>query len=56
MEYITSDETIEVGSGVMLGELINELDRKGRMMPTGSCPTVGVGGQALAGGYGLSSR
>lgn len=26
------------------------------MLPTGSCPTVGVGGQVLAGGFGGSSR
>lgn len=45
-----------VGSGVLLGTMNEFLESHGRMLPTGSCPTVGVGGQVLAGGFGLSSR
>ena len=32
------------------------LARRGRAIPTGSCPTVGIAGLALGGGVGLASR
>lgn len=54
--YDSASETVTVGSGAMLGELINFLGNNGRMTPTGTCPTVGVGGHALSGGFGLYSR
>lgn len=44
----TIDGIARVGSGVMLGELAHALERRGRAMPHGSCPTVGVGGQVRA--------
>lgn len=44
----TADGIARVGSGVMLGELAHALERRGRAMPHGSCPTVGVGGQVRA--------
>ncbi|WVQ83803.1 hypothetical protein IAT38_005947 [Cryptococcus sp. DSM 104549] len=56
MEYDEDTQQLTVGSGALLGEVIEYLERRGRLLPTGSCPTVGVGGQVLAGGFGLASR
>ena len=39
------------------GEVLNELlDAEGLVFPTGHCPSVGVGGFLLGGGYGWNSR
>jgi FAD/FMN-containing dehydrogenase len=35
---------------------VSALAAKGRAIPTGTCPSVGVGGLALGGGYGFASR
>lgn len=40
----------------MLKELYDELLPKGRIIPAGSCGTVGIGGLTLGGGYGFFSR
>lgn len=56
LQYDPGKDIATVGSGVLLGTMNEFLESKGRMLPTGSCPTVGVGGQVLAGGFGLSSR
>ncbi len=47
---------ITVGSGVLLQELYDFLLPKGRLLPAGSCGTVGIGGLVLGGGYGFFSR
>ncbi|KXN65083.1 FAD-binding domain-containing protein, partial [Conidiobolus coronatus NRRL 28638] len=50
-------KTAIVGSGGLLGNVFHKLDSKGGFaIPGGSCPTVGIGGHTLGGGYGLSSR
>ncbi|KAI5785606.1 hypothetical protein DFH27DRAFT_265144 [Peziza echinospora] len=50
-------ETVTVGPGVRLGNLAIALFENGkRAMPHGICPGVGVGGHALHGGFGLTSR
>ncbi|ORY23127.1 hypothetical protein BCR39DRAFT_363937 [Naematelia encephala] len=54
--YDSYSQTVVAGSGVLVGELAEFLDKRGRVLPTGACPTVGVGGQALAGGFGLLTR
>jgi len=45
-----------VGAGARLIDVYNRLWQKGRTIPAGSCPTVGVAGLALGGGVGFSSR
>jgi FAD/FMN-containing dehydrogenase len=45
-----------VGAGARMIEVSDALARHGGAVPGGSCPTVGFGGLALGGGYGLASR
>jgi len=45
-----------VGPGAQLGEINNYLIPKGRLLPSGSCSGVGIGGLTLGGGYGFFSR
>src|SRR3954447_23144147 len=45
-----------VGAGARMIEVVDALARHGGATPGGSCPTVGFGGLALGGGYGLASR
>ena len=47
---------VEVGGGVQLIDLNRALAARGALVPTGSCPSVGVGGLTLGGGMGLSAR
>jgi FAD/FMN-containing dehydrogenase len=56
VSYDTYNDEAWVGSGALLGEFNEVLEKNGRAVPSGSCPTVGVGGQAIAGGFGLTSR
>jgi FAD/FMN-containing dehydrogenase len=44
------------GAGAHTIEVVDALARHGGAVPLGSCPTVGLGGLALGGGYGLASR
>ncbi|MFD6354890.1 FAD-binding oxidoreductase [Nocardia tengchongensis] len=50
------DEQTVVRAGHTLYEIYQELDRFGRSLPTGMCPTVGVAGLTLGGGLGFESR
>jgi FAD/FMN-containing dehydrogenase len=50
------EETVKMGSGVKLFEVYDELLPKGKILPAGSCATVGIGGLTLGGGYGLFAR
>ena len=45
-----------VGAGARLIDVYDRLWQKRRTIPAGSCPSVGVGGLALGGGIGFSSR
>jgi len=56
VNYNFQAQTVQVGAGTLLGEMSSVLEKVGRMIPCGSCPTVGVGGQAVSGGFGLISR
>ena len=56
IRYNVKQQTVTVGSGTLLGEMNEQLEQYQRTVPSGACPTVGVGGQALAGGFGLMSR
>ncbi|MFG3437049.1 FAD-binding oxidoreductase [Nonomuraea sp. NPDC047897] len=49
-------DSVRVGPGVRIGELARRLAERGRMVPCGWCPTVGVVGAVLGGGYGVLSR
>jgi hypothetical protein len=45
-----------VGAGARLGNVYNGLATHGLAIPAGTCPSVGIGGHALGGGFGLASR
>src|SRR5688500_14839439 len=45
-----------VGPAAQLIDVQRALTRRGVSVPAGSCPTVGIGGLALGGGYGLAGR
>lgn len=47
---------LTVGAGARLYDVHAFLDRYGRSLPTGTCPTVGVAGLALGGGLGVHTR
>ena len=49
------DETVFIGAGALLTNVISTLGNLNYTIPTGTCPTVGVGGLALGGGLGLLS-
>lgn len=51
-----NDNEILVQPGCLLQELHNELFPKRKMLPAGSCGTVGIAGLTLGGGYGFFSR
>jgi FAD/FMN-containing dehydrogenase len=59
MESITVDSktnTASVGAGASLGALYNAIAPYKLAFPGGSCPTVGVSGHLLGGGYGYLAR
>ena len=45
-----------VGAGARLGRVYAALAERGRAISAGTCPTVGIAGLALGGGFGLASR
>ena len=45
-----------IGSGARLGNIYDGLGAHGLAIPAGTCPSVGIGGHALGGGFGLASR
>jgi FAD/FMN-containing dehydrogenase len=49
-------QTIAVEPGCTLSMLNDELLPKGRLLPAGSCGSVGIAGLTLGGGYGFFSR
>ncbi len=51
-----SGTTANVGAGTRLIDFYSELAAKGRAIPGGSCPTVGIAGLALGGGVGVVGR
>jgi hypothetical protein len=48
--------TAGIGAGALLVAVYDRLGAAGRVLPGGSCPTVGIGGLALGGGVGFASR
>jgi FAD/FMN-containing dehydrogenase len=51
-----SGSTATVGAGTRLIDFYNGLAAKGRAVPGGSCPTVGIAGLTLGGGIGVTGR
>jgi FAD/FMN-containing dehydrogenase len=51
-----SGTTATVGAGTRLVDFYNGLSAHGRVVPGGSCPTVGIAGLTLGGGVGVVSR
>jgi FAD/FMN-containing dehydrogenase len=49
-------KTARVGAGASLGQLYQAIAPRGFAFPGGSCPTVGVSGHLLGGGYGYLAR
>jgi FAD/FMN-containing dehydrogenase len=47
---------VVVGAGVTLGRLADDLELHGLTVPIGTCPTVGVAGFTLGGGFGMLGR
>ncbi len=50
------DSAFSVGSGARLGYVYEKLSAKSQAIPAGSCPTVGIAGHSLGGGYGFLAR
>ncbi|BFV56517.1 FAD-binding oxidoreductase [Kitasatospora sp. CMC57] len=53
---VRPDGTVQVGAGARLIEVYAALARAGRLLPAGSCPSVGISGLALGGGIGVLTR
>jgi len=51
-----ADNVVTVGAGAKLYDVHVLLDKYGRSLPTGTCPTVGIAGLALGGGLGIHTR
>jgi FAD/FMN-containing dehydrogenase len=51
-----SGSTAIVGAGTRLIDFYSGLAAKGRAVPGGSCPTVGIAGLTLGGGIGVTAR
>ncbi|HXC85342.1 MAG TPA: FAD-binding oxidoreductase [Trebonia sp.] len=51
-----SGSTVTVGAGTRLIDFYHALAAKGRAVPGGSCPTVGISGLTLGGGVGVVGR
>lgn len=51
-----ADGTASIGAGARLIDVYAELWKAGRVVPAGSCATVGIAGFALGGGVGFISR
>ncbi|TWP50654.1 FAD-binding oxidoreductase [Lentzea tibetensis] len=56
-DEITFDGTrVTVGAGVRVGQVAQHLAPHERLVPSGSCPSVGLVGAALGGGFGSHGR
>ncbi|MFC5286144.1 FAD-binding oxidoreductase [Actinokineospora guangxiensis] len=53
---VRDDGTAVVGAGARLIDVYTALAERGRMIPAGTCPSVGIGGLTLGGGLGVLSR
>jgi FAD/FMN-containing dehydrogenase len=51
-----ANNTLSVGAGASLGDVYRFVAPRGLAFPGGSCPTVGISGHTLGGGFGLLAR
>jgi FAD/FMN-containing dehydrogenase len=56
MTFGTGTGTVTVGTGIDLINFYSGLAARGRAVPGGSCPTVGIAGLTLGGGIGVLAR
>ena len=49
-------QTAKVGAGAQLIDVYAALTKAGALLPGGSCPSVGISGVTLGGGFGLAGR
>ncbi|HKA82972.1 MAG TPA: FAD-binding oxidoreductase [Acidimicrobiales bacterium] len=57
MDSVTvSDGGATVGAGARLGPVYDALQERGRAIPGGTCPSVGIAGLTLGGGLGILGR
>ena len=52
----TGSNTATIGSGAQLIDVYNVIGNHNRLLPGGSCPTVGIAGLTLGGGIGVFGR
>ncbi|WP_186435099.1 FAD-binding oxidoreductase [Rheinheimera sediminis] len=50
------DNTAWIGAGAKLGDVYDQLSKKGRSIPAGSCVGVGIAGLTQGGGFGIADR
>jgi FAD/FMN-containing dehydrogenase len=51
-----SDGIATVGAGALLGDVYDRLDALGLTIAAGACPSVGIAGLTLGGGFGILGR
>jgi FAD/FMN-containing dehydrogenase len=56
VEIDTAGGILTVGAGAALGDIYKQIAARRFAFPGGSCPTVGISGHALGGGFGLLAR
>lgn len=56
IEVDSSSGIATIGTGNRLGDIALALNSKGRALPHGTCPYVGIGGHSSFGGFGFTSR
>jgi FAD/FMN-containing dehydrogenase len=59
MKSVSFDErtnVLSVGAGATLGDIYRFVGPRGYGFPGGSCPTVGISGHTMGGGFGLIAR
>jgi hypothetical protein len=52
----TAANTATIGAGALLIDVYNQVGAHDRLLPGGSCPTVGIAGLTLGGGIGVFGR
>ncbi|KAM0748147.1 Glucooligosaccharide oxidase [Meredithblackwellia eburnea MCA 4105] len=53
---VTAKGTAKIGAGTRLGDVVLKLAARGRALPHGDCPFIGMGGHAGYAGFGFASR
>ena len=59
LDWVNLDQTAgtaTIGAGVQIIDAYSKLGQHGVTLPAGSCPSVGISGVTLGGGFGLASR